>query len=48
MISEPFVIHQYHVTAPFNKNESLIIKNQMIFDELCSTSKGYKSVIGAF
>lgn len=48
MISEPFVIHQYHAIAPFNKNESLILKNKKIFDDLCSASKEYKSVIGAF
>jgi len=48
MISEPFVIHQYHATAPFNKDETLILKNKIIFEDLCSTSKEYKSVICPF
>ncbi len=48
MISEPFVIHQFHETAPFNKNENLILRNKLIFESMLSKDEGYKPVIGAF
>ena len=44
MISEPFVVHQYHETAPYNKNEKLILKNKVIFENLLSSPTRYKAV----
>jgi glycosyltransferase involved in cell wall biosynthesis len=48
MTFEPFVIHQFHETAPFNKNENLILQNKLLFEDMLAKSEGYKAVIGAF
>jgi len=44
MVTEPFVIHQYHETAPQNTNEELLLKNKMIFEDLLKSTTSYKSI----
>lgn len=48
MISEPFVIHQFHETAPFNKNEDLLLRNKLLFESMLTKDEAYKPVMNAF
>lgn len=48
MVTEPFVVHQYHDTAPSNNNNQLLLKNKKIFENFLSNSTEFKAVETSF